>query len=48
VAPGRPHQAKQFHVRLIEREKDKVGVEMGEGGRERKIRGAFLYIWMVT
>ena len=44
AAPERPHQAKQFHVRFIERGKGKVVVERG-GGRES--RGAFLYIWMV-
>jgi hypothetical protein len=70
VAPERPHQAKQFHVRFIEREEGKVAAEREGGGgrrvrgggggggggerergereREREIRGAFLYIWMVT
>jgi hypothetical protein len=44
-----PHQAKQFHVRFIEREKGKMAAKR-EGERDRQtdrqteIRGAFLYM----
>ena len=46
VAPERPHQAKQFHVRFIGREGGKVVAEREEGKRERD-QEAFLYIWVM-
>ena len=46
VAPERPHQAKQFHVRFIEREEGKVAAEREGGKREkqRDQRGRSLYM----
>ena len=47
MARERPHQAKQFHVRFIERGKGKVVVERERGEEREGEGGAFLYICMV-
>jgi hypothetical protein len=39
VAPERPHQTKQFHLRFIEREKGKVAAEREGGKKEGDQRG---------
>ena len=38
-----PHQAKQFHVKFIERKRGKVVEREGEGEKERS-RGFYLYM----
>ena len=48
TASEESHKAKQFHVRFIGRERGKVAAEREGGKRERPIREAFLYIWVMT
>jgi hypothetical protein len=49
VVPERPHQDKQFHLKFIEREKDKVAAERKEGKKKReRLDKPPFYIWIVT
>jgi hypothetical protein len=45
MAAERPHQAKQFHMRFIEREKRHSGCGKRSGGRERTEGPSFVYVW---